>query len=146
MKSISVLPLPSRPGGLYAPVVIHQGVAHVSGQLPRRDGQLVHWGRVGERVDLADAREAARLCAMQALAALDQELGGLGRLVRLLHLTGYVACTPEFGQQPQVVDAASGYLHDVLGARGAHARAAIGVYALPHGAPVEIVLTAAVRD
>lgn len=141
-----ILPQPSRAGGLYSPVVIHQGIAYVSGQLPRLNNQLQFAGRVGAGIDMSTAREAARLCAMQALAALDRELGGLGRLVRLLKLTGYIACTEGFTQQPLVLDAASEYFTEVLGTRGEHARSAIGVLALPHGAAVEVEIMAAVRE
>ncbi|MDB5846373.1 MAG: hypothetical protein JWP29_125 [Rhodoferax sp.] len=146
MNTEPILPQPSRAGGLYTPVVIHQGIAYVSGQLPRMNNELQFPGRVGADIDLATAREAARLCAMQALATLDRELGGLGRVIRLLKLTGYVACTEGFRQQPAVIDAASEYFNEVLGPRGAHARSAIGVFALPHGAAVEVEITVAVRE
>ncbi len=140
------LPEPSRAGGKYQPVVVHKAIAYVSGQLPRRNGELQFPGKVGRDLDVATARDAARLCAMQALAALDQELGGLARLERILRVTGYVACVEGFTDQARVIDAASEYLDEVLGARGAHARAAIGVFELPRGAAVEIEMMAAVRE
>lgn len=101
------LPVPSAPGGAYRPVVVHAGLAYVSGQLPRCDGVVRVTGLVGREVDLETARQAARLCAMQCLAALAQELGGLERVVRLLRVTGYVACLPDFVEQPAVIDGAS---------------------------------------
>lgn len=146
MNITPILPEASRAGGKYSPVVVHQGIAYVSGQLPRLNNQLQFPGKVGRDLDITTAREAARLCAMQALAALDRELGGLTRLVRLLRLTGYVACVEGFTDQPLVIDAASEYFDEMLGARGAHARAAIGVFELPRGAAVEIELMAAVRE
>lgn len=140
------LPAPSLPGGAYRPVVVHEGIAYVSGQLPRRDGVVRVTGLVGRDVDLEAARQAARLCAMQCLAALAQELGGLERVVRLLRVTGYVACLPDFVQQPAVIDAASEFFLEALGSRGEHARTAVSAAALPRGAAVEVELIAAVRE
>jgi len=143
---VPILPKPSQPGGNYLPVVVHGGIAYVSGQLPRLNNALQFPGKVGAGIDLVTAREAARLCAMQCLAALDKELGGLARVVRLLKVNGYVASAPGFTQQPAVIDAASAYFAEVLGERGRHARAAVGVVELPHGAAVEIELMAAIRE
>jgi len=145
--SITIMPLPhpSAPGGLYTPVVIHGGIAWVSGQLPRLDGKLRFHGKVGLDLDLDQAREAARLCGMQCMAALTQALGGTDRILRALKLTGFVASAPGFTQQPLVIDAASAVLVELLGPAGQHARSAIGVPELPHGAPVEVELVAAVR-
>lgn len=146
-KAISpVLPPPSGAGGKYFPVVVHEGLAFVSGQLPRLNGVVQLTGKLGRDLDLASGREAARLCAMQCLAALDQELGGLARLVRLLKVTGYVASAEGFTDQPLVIDSASEYFEEILASRGRHARAAIGVIELPRGASVEIDVVAAVRD
>ena len=147
MREVSpVLPQPTAPGGHYLPVIVHDGIAYVSGQLPRLNGELQFIGKVGAAIELATAREAARLCAMQCLAALDQELGSLARVVRLLKVNVYVASAPGFSQQPAVADAASQYFTEVLGTRGQHARAAVGVAELPHGAAVELELMAAIRE
>lgn len=140
------LPKPSSPGGHYLPVVVHAGIAYVSGQLPRLDGEVQWVGKVGADIDLATAREATRLCAMQCLAALERELGSLAQVARLLKINVYVASAPGFDQQPAVADAASQYFTEVLGARGQHARAAIGVAELPRGAAVELELMAALRQ
>jgi len=143
---VPILPKPSQPAGHYQAVVVHNGIAYVSGQLPRLNNELQFLGKVGAEIDLVTAREAARLCAMQCLAALDQELGGLARVVRLLKVNGYVASAAGFTQQPAVIDAASAYFTEVLGTRGQHARAAVGVAELPRGAAVEIELMAAIRE
>ncbi|MFT4266330.1 MAG: RidA family protein [Xenophilus sp.] len=140
------LPVPSAPGGVYRPVVIHGGIAYVSGQLPRQQGEVRVMGLVGRDVDLETARFAARLCAMQCLAALGRELGGLERVVRLLRVTGYVASMPDFVQQPAVIDGASEFFMEALGARGEHARTAVSTAALPRGAAVEVELIAAIRE
>ncbi|AYF71004.1 RidA family protein [Pseudomonas aeruginosa] len=133
-------------GGAYQPVVLHAGIAYVSGQLPRQHGELRWTGKVGSELDLEQARQAARLCAARCLLALEEALGGLQRVERLLKVTGYVASAAGFVQQPAVIDAASEYFDEVLGgARGGHARAAVGVAELPRGAAVEVELIAAVR-
>lgn len=140
----SLLPAPSRPGGAYQPVVIHAGIAYVSGQLPRLNGELRYRGKVGAEVDLDQARAAAALCALQAISALSAALGGMDRILRILKMTGFVASAPGFTQQPLVIDDASEQLMELLGEAGRHARSAIGVCELPHGAPVEVELAAAV--
>lgn len=140
------LPEPVTPKFSYVPVVVHDGVAYVSGQLPWRDGALVATGRVGDVVGMDIAREAARMCVMQALAVLQSALGDLDRVVRVLKVTGFVASAPDFVEQPQVVDAASQLLADVFGDSGRHARSAVGVAALPRGVPVEIEFVFAVRS
>ena len=136
-------PVPSAPGGLYEPVVVHGGLAWVSGQLPRLDGVLQFRGKVGVDLDLEAARAAARLCGLQCVAALAKALGGTDRILRVLKLTGFVASGPGFTQQPLVIDAASAAIIELLGLAGSHARSAIGVAELPHGAPVEVELVVA---
>ena len=142
---VTALPSPSPPGGLYTPVVVHGGLAWVSGQLPRLNGVLRFHGKVGTDLDLEAAREAARLCGTQCVAALAQAFGGTDRIMRALKLTGFVASAPGLTQQPLVVDAASAVLVELLGPAGQHARSAIGVAELPHGAPVEVELVVALR-
>lgn len=133
-------------GGAYQPVVLHAGIAYVSGQLPRQHGELRWTGKVGSELDLEQARQAARLCAARCLQALEEALGGLQRVERLLKVTGYVASAAGFVQQPAVIDAASEYFDEVLGARGSHARAAVGVAELPRGAEHFAEPLLAVRD
>lgn len=126
------------PAALYRPVVLHAGLAYVSGALPIRNGQLERCGRLGEEVSLEDARKAAELCAANILRALLRELGPSAPAPRLLRLGGYVQSTPSFTEQHLVMNGASEFFLDILGERGAHARSAIGVPALPLGAAVEI--------
>jgi len=127
-------------------VVVHDGVARTSGQLPRIDGTLTCLGTLGVDVTVAEGAEAAAVCALNALAVLEVALGSLDRITRILTVTGFVASAPDFHQQPAVVDGASRVLADVFGAAGRHTRSAIGVAALPRGGAVEIEVTAAVRD
>jgi enamine deaminase RidA (YjgF/YER057c/UK114 family) len=125
-------------------VVVHGGVARTSGQLPRIDGRLVCTGTLGSSVTVEQGAEAAEVCALNALAVLEDALGTLDRIERILTVTGYVASAPDFHQQPAVVDGASRVLHRVFGDGGRHSRSAIGVAALPRGGAVEIEVMAAV--
>ncbi len=125
-------------------VVVHDGVARTSGQLPRIGGELTCVGTLGETVTVEQGAEAAGVCALNALAVLADALGSLDRISRILSVTGYVASAPGFHRQPDVVDGASRVLYDVFGDAGRHTRSAIGVAALPRGGAVEIEVTAAV--
>jgi len=127
-------------------VVVHDGIARTSGQLPRIDGVLTCLGRLGDTVSVDEGREAAAVCALNALAVLDAALGSLDRISRVLTVTGFVSSAPDFFEQPTVVDGASKVLADVFGAAGRHTRSAIGVAALPRNGAVEIEVTVALRD
>ena len=137
---------PHPPHHPLVPVVVHDGVARTSGQLPRVDGTLTCLGVVGHDVTVDEARAAARVCAENALTALRAELGTLDRIERILTVTGYVASAPGFEQQPAVIDGASELLFEVFGEAGRHTRSALGVAALPRGGSVEIEVIAAIRD
>lgn len=139
------LPEPARPAFEYVPVVVHQGVAYVSGQLPKVQGETKLAGKVGAEVTVEQAEEAARICILQGLACLVEAAGGSANIERIIKVNGYVASAPGFNEQPRVLNAASRLLVDVLGDAGRHARAAVGVAELPRDAPVEIELIAAVR-
>ena len=140
------LPEPAQPSFNYVPVTIHRGVAYVSGQLPKVDGEIRVFGKVGADVDLDTARGEAEVCILQALACLRDVLGSLDRIERVLKVNGYVVSAPGFNAQPKVIDAASDLLGRVLGDRGVHARAAVGVAELPRDAAVEIEMLVAVSD
>ncbi len=140
------LPDAARPSFNYTSVTVHQGVAYVSGQLPKIDGEIRVFGKVGCEVDIDQAREQAIVCILQAMACLEAELGSLDRVLRILKLNGYVASAAGFNDQPRVIDAASDLLVQVFGEAGRHARAAVGVAELPRNAAVEIDMVVAVRD
>jgi enamine deaminase RidA (YjgF/YER057c/UK114 family) len=127
-------------------VVVHDGVARTSGQLPRIEGQLTCIGTLGTTVTVEEGAAAAEVCALNGLSVLEAALGTLDRVARVLTVTGFVASAPDFHRQPDVVDGASRVLSDVFGELGRHTRSAIGVAALPRGGAVEIELTVAVRD
>jgi enamine deaminase RidA (YjgF/YER057c/UK114 family) len=132
------LPAAAAPSFNYVPVVLHEGVAYVSGQLPKVDGEVRVHGKVGAQVSLEQAREQARICVLQALACLKLELGDLARITRVLKVAGFVASAAGFNEQPKVIDAASDLLVEVLGPCARHARSAVGVAELPRNAAVEI--------
>lgn len=131
------LPEPAAPVAAYVPVVIAGGLAHVSGQLPFIDGKLVT-GRLGEDVSLEDGTAAARACGLMILAQLKAALGSLDRVERVVKLGAFVNSTGDFTDQPKVANGASELMADVFGDAGRHARAAVGVPALPLGAAVEL--------
>jgi enamine deaminase RidA (YjgF/YER057c/UK114 family) len=132
------LPAPAVPVAAYVPCVRTGNLVYVSGQVPSVDGKPTHLGHLGDDVDLEAGRAAARTCAVNVLAALKAELGELSRVRRVVKVTGFVASTPGFTDMPQVVNAASELFGDVFGDAGRHARAAVGVAALPLGVPVEV--------
>lgn len=139
-----VLPGPYLPHEPLDAVVVYDGVARTSGQLPRDlSGSLVHPGRLGDELTVEQGVEAARWCALNALSVLNAELGGLDLIKRVLTVLGLVACVPGFLEQPAVIDGASRLLHDVFGPAGRHSRSAIGVAALPRGGAVEIEVAVA---
>lgn len=138
--SHEAIPTLVRPeGALYVPYTVHDKLIYVSGQLPLRDGRPAYTGIVPEQVSMEDAIEAARLCALNVLGwakiACD---GDLSRIDRCLRLGGFVQCTTGFAPVPQIINAASKVMLDVLGPRAEHARIAIGVASLPMAVPVEV--------
>lgn len=139
------LPVAPVPAFQYVPVTVHERLAFVSGQLPRKGEEIVT-GKVGSDVDLERAQEAARLCVLQGLACLRQSLGSLDRVERILKLTGFVASASGFNQQPKVIDAASELLGKVFGENGRHARSAVGVAELPRNASVEIEMIVSLKS
>lgn len=147
LKSLGyTLPEAAAPSFQYVPVTLHNGVAYVSGQMPRVDGEIRTFGKVGAEVSIEDAQESARICILQGLACLVDAIGSSDRIQQVLKINGYIASAPGFNQQPKVLDAASYLLVEALGDAGRHARAAVGVAELPRNAPVEIEMTVAVRD
>ena len=131
------LPEAAAPVASYVPVVVSGGMAFVSGQLPFVDGKLVT-GRLGEDVSLEDGQAAARACGLMILAQLKAALIPLDKVERVVKLGGFVNSTPDFTDQPKVVNGASDLMADVFGEAGKHARAAVGVPSLPLGAAVEV--------
>ena len=130
----------------YTPALQVGDLAFTSGQLPLVDGALPVTGKVGVGEGLVSptaAKELAARCALNALAALADSLGDLGRVSRVVKVTGFVASDPAFAEQSAVIDGASTLLHQAFGDAGIHTRSAVGVAALPKNSPVEVELLVA---
>ena len=132
------------PVATYIPAVQSGSLVYTSGQLPMVDGALKYSGKVGAEVSVEDGQDAAKICALNALAAV-HDLVGLDAVVRIVKVVGFVASAPGFTDQPIVVNGASEFLGAVLGDAGVHARSAVGVAELPKNTPVEVELIAEVR-
>jgi enamine deaminase RidA (YjgF/YER057c/UK114 family) len=132
------LPAPTAPVAAYVPCVRAGSLVYVSGQVPLVDGKPSHLGRLGAEVGLEEGAAAARTCAVNVLAALKAELGELSRVRRVVKVTVFVASAPGFTDQPKVANGASELFGEAFGEAGRHARAAVGVAALPLGVPVEV--------
>ena len=135
------LPPAAAPVASYVPVKRGGGVAFVSGQVPMEEGSPIATGRLGAGISLEEGVDLARRCALQALAALRDELGSLDAVKGILRVGVFVASTPDFTDQPKVGNGASDLLVEVFGEEGRHARAAVGCPSLPLGVPVEVELT-----
>ncbi len=132
------LPEAAAPVAAYVPVVEANGLLHISGQLPFKDGALMT-GRLGEDRDLEFGTEAARRCALMLVAQIKKHLGGdLSRVERIVKLGVFVNSTPSFIDQPKVANGASELMQALFGEAGRHARSAVGVPVLPLGAAVEV--------
>ncbi len=128
------------PVASYVPAVRTGSYVYTAGQLPLRDGALLHAGKVGAEVTSDEAVECARQCVLNALAAVGSTVGDLSAITRVVKVTGFVASDPGFTAQPTVMNGASDLLGEVFGDAGQHARSAVGVAALPLDAPVEVEL------
>jgi enamine deaminase RidA (YjgF/YER057c/UK114 family) len=132
------LPAAPAPVGAYVPYVLSRGFLFISGQVPFRDGNLLHQGKVKDDVGVDVAQECARVCLLNALAQAKAALGSLDRVARIVRMTGYVASSEGFTDQALVLNGASELAVDIFGDAGKHARVAIGAAELPLGSPVEL--------
>lgn len=140
------LPAPPKPVAAYVPAVLHQGLLYISGQLPMVNGQLSCLGHVGQDVSLEAAQAAARVCTLNALSIAQDVLGSLDRIQRVVKVGGFVSSAAGFYDQPKVINGCSELLGEIFGTAGQHARAAVGVNALPLNAAVEIEFVMAVAE
>jgi enamine deaminase RidA (YjgF/YER057c/UK114 family) len=134
------LPATPAPAGSYVPATRAGNLVFTAGQLPLEAGEPTLRGKVGDTVSLEEAREAARLCVMNALAAASTQTGGVAGISRIIKVTGFVASAPGFNDQPQVLNGASEFLGEIFRDAGLHARSAVGVAELPMDVPVEVEL------
>jgi enamine deaminase RidA (YjgF/YER057c/UK114 family) len=139
-----ILPEPAAPVAAYVAAVEANGLLHVSGQLPFRDGQLMT-GRCGEDQDEDYAQQAAERCGVMLLAQIRKALGSLDRVERVVKLGVFVSSAPHFTAQPKVANGASELMQRVFGDAGRHARSAVGVPVLPLNAVVEVDAVVAIK-
>jgi enamine deaminase RidA (YjgF/YER057c/UK114 family) len=133
------LPQAAAPVANYVPAVRSGDLLFIAGQICQWNGERRFIGKLGGEISLEQGVEAARLCALNILAQAKGALGGdLDRILRCVRLGAFINCTPDFTQQPQVANGASNLMVELLGDAGRHARAAVGVNALPGGVAVEV--------
>ena len=135
------LPDAPKPVAAYIPAKQSGNLVFTAGQLPMVNGELVSKGLLGQDVEIDEANKAARICTLNALAAIKGVIGDLDRIKQIVRVVGYVASVPTFTQQPAVVNGASELLLEIFGENGKHARSAVGMAVLPLNASVEIELT-----
>lgn len=140
-----VLPKVPRPVATYIPAVRTGNLLFLSGMLPFKNGEMVYIGKVGARIKEEVGYEAARLATLNALAVINEELGSLDHIKRIVRLTGYVASAAGFSRQPAVINGASDILVQIFGEAGRHTRVSVGVSELPMDSPVEIELIVEVK-
>ncbi len=143
LKQLNItLPTPPKPAGSYIPVVISGNLAFVSGQIPMQDSKVSFTGKVPSEKSIEEAQKAARLCMINILAQLKANLGNLDKITKIVRVSGFVNCTPEFSEHPKVINAASDLLFEIFGESGKHTRIAVGVANLPLNSTVEIDMIA----
>ncbi len=139
------IPENPKPLAAYIPAKQSGNLVFTAGQLPIVDGELITKGLLGQDVEIEDAKNAARICTLNALAAIKGVIGDLDRIKQVVRVVGYVASIPTFTQQPAIVNGASELLLEIFGEKGKHARSAVGMAVLPLNASVEIELTVEVE-
>jgi len=133
------LPPPPKPGGIYAPVLIHGDLAYVSGHGPLRPDKTLHVGKVGDTISEEDGYAAARAVGLTMLATLKRELGSLDRIVRIIKTLGMVNAAPDFANHPAVINGFSSLWVELLGdVNGKGTRSAVGMGSLPSNIAVEV--------
>lgn len=133
------LPHPAAPAANYVPTVIAGNLLFVAGQITIFNGELRHLGKLGADIDIGTGKQAARLCGLNIISQARAALGGsLDRVKRCVKVGGFVNCTPDFIDHPQVVNGASDLMVEVFGDAGKHARFAVGAVSLPRGVSVEV--------
>ena len=133
------LPTVAAPAANYVPYVISGKMIFVSGQIPFLNGEKMHMGRVGDDLSAQQGADAAKACALNILAQINEAVDGdWSKVARCVKLGGFVNCTPDFTDQPLVINGASNLIADAMGAAGKHARFAVGAPCLPLGVAVEV--------
>ena len=139
LRELSIeIPIPPSPAGSYIPVVTTGNLAFVSGQIPMKDGKVIFEGKVPEKQSLDSARDAAKICIINGLAQLKANLGTLDKITKFIRISGFVNSSPDFIEQPKIINAASDLLVEIFGDAAKHSIIAVGVASLPLNSTVEI--------
>jgi enamine deaminase RidA (YjgF/YER057c/UK114 family) len=139
LKQIGVeLPPVPKPLAAYIPAVRTGNLLFVAGQGPVLSGQMQYKGKVGKELTLEQGYEAAKICALNCLSIVKDEIGSLDKVNKIVKVVGYVASAPGFNDQPKVINGASEFLVELFGEKGKHARVAVGTNELPLDIPVEV--------
>lgn len=141
-----IIPKIARPLAAYVPGLIAGNFVYISGQLPSRDGKILYTGSIGKDLAVAEGQDASRLAVINCLAVLKSCLGEWSSLERIVKITGYIQCEKDFYDQALVLNGASELLEQILGDKGKHARAAVGVNSLPLNAACEVEMIAHIRN
>ena len=139
MKELEIsLPTPPKPAGSYIPIVTSGNLVFVSGQIPMESGQMKYQGKVPDIQSIQNAKNASKLCIINALSQLNAYFGTLENVEKIVRISGFVNSEESFSDHPKVINAASELLVDIFGEKGKHSRIAVGVSSLPLNATVEI--------
>lgn len=139
------IPEIAKPLAAYVPGLIAGDFIYISGQLPSRDGKVQYTGGIGKELTIAEGQAASRLAAINCLAVLKNCLPDWESLLHIVKITGYIQCEKDFHDQAQVLNGASELLEQIFGEKGQHARAAVGVNALPLNAACEVEMIAQIK-
>ena len=139
------LPEAPKPVAEYIPAKKSGNLVFTSGQGPIKDGKFVYVGKVGGEVSLKEGYEAAKICAINCLAAIKSVIGSLDNIDEIVKVKGYVNSTSDFYRQPEVVNGASELIVKIFGDKGKHARSALGTSVLPFNIPVEVEMIVKIR-
>ena len=139
MKELEIsLPTPPKPAGSYIPIVTSGNLVFVSGQIPMESGQMKYQGKVPDVQSIQNAKNASKLCIINALSQLNAYFGTLENVEKIVRISGFVNSEESFSDHPKVINAASELLVDIFGEKGKHSRIAVCVSSLPLNATVEI--------
>lgn len=141
-----VVPDAPKPVAAYVPGVKADGYVYTAGQIPLVKGELKYKGKCGADVSVEDGYEAAKTCCLNCLGVIKSLIGDLDKVEQIVKVVGFVNSADGFQAQPKVINGASELLGVLYGAKGAHARSAVGVSELPMGATCEVEIVAKVRD
>ena len=140
--------LPEAPAAVaaYQPWIRTGNLIFTSGQLPFRDGQIAYEGKLGVELSQDDGYQAARQCALNAIAQLKAASGNLDKIRKIVRIEGYVHCADGFRGHPQVLNGASDLVAEIFGEKGKHTRLALGINEMPLNAAVQLAMTAEIAD